>query len=622
MCGIAGVLMRPGKSARAESLDAMLAMISHRGPDDAASVVEGGVGLAAARLSILDLTSAGAQPFSDGRHALTFNGEIYNYRNLTDRLARAGVIFRGRSDTEVVFHAIRLWGIEETLPLLHGMFAFAFADLVRQCVWLVRDRLGVKPMLWCEADGGLAWASEAKSLRPLHGLRPDPMQATFALTGQVDRSSRRTLFEGVHLLPPGHLLFAAAGERPQVASWWSPSDEVDPNLHADLGERDAEHLADDLEEILQAAVSRMTVSDAPVGAFLSGGVDSSLIAAMATAQTEPPTLFTSDVGGDRSERLAAQSTATHLGQGLVVSAFPREALLDDWARATWHLEAPVITHVNALPFGRVAQTAHDHGMKSVLTGEGADELFFGYTETAAMRYRHALDTGTRARRWASRRVPGPYGPVLAPRGASQADFVAELVGHFERADLEAGSKEAFGFLPPRDAERHGQVLIWLGEHLTTLLHRNDALGMAAGVEARFPFLDETVLRFGINLPVKFKLANSRRLESPKHPFVVNKAIVRRVAARRLPASIAHRPKAGFPMYGYHFLRVDQDFWVDGYVADLLDLPQRAIVRLGSEVDPYLAAKLASVEVFGRLFDRHEAIDAVTEHIRRYARLVS
>lgn len=621
MCGIAGVLMRAGRRAETGSLEAMIAVIGHRGPDDAAVVVDGGVGLAAARLSILDLTDAGAQPFGDDHHALVYNGEIYNHAALADRLERAGVTLRGRSDTEVVFHAVRLWGVEDTLPLLQGMFAFAFADLDRQCVWLARDRLGVKPLLWCEADDGLAWASEAKALGTLRALRPDPVQTTFALTGQVDRSPRRTLFEGVHQLPPGHLLFARAGARPQVVSWWSASDEVDPSLHAELAGRDPDRLASDLDELLQAAVSRMTVSDAPVGALLSGGVDSSLIASMAAAQAEPPALFTADVGGQRSERPAAESTAAHLGQELVVSAFPREAMLDDWARATWHLEAPMVTHVNALPFGRVAQAAHVHGMKSVLTGEGADELFFGYTESASMRYRHVLATGTRARTWASRRFPGPYGPVLAPRGASQADFVAEVVGHFERTDLESASGEAFGFLPPRDAERHGQVLVWLGEHLVTLLHRNDAMGMATSVEARFPYLDEEVVRFGINLPVKAKLESSRRVESFKHPFVINKAILRRVAARRLPASIAHRPKAGFPMYGHHFLRVDRDFWVDGYVADLLGLPERAIARLGSEVDPYLAAKLASVEVFGRLFAHHEPIESVTDHIRRHARLV-
>lgn len=599
----------------------MIAAIDHRGPDQTGIVIDHSIGLAAARLSIVDPTAAGAQPFADEHAALTFNGEIYNHRDIGRRLEKAGVAFRGRSDTEVLFHALRQWGVEDTLPRLRGMFAFAFADLDHQTVSLVRDRLGIKPLLWCERDGGLAWASEAKALGAVVPLRPDPIQAMFAVAGSIERSPSLTAFEGIRQVPPGHWLRASADAPPEMASWWRLADQVDPSLYDELDRHGPTELADRLDDLLCAAVDRMAGDGTPMGAFVSGGVDSSLIASIAAAGAEPPTLFTADVGGAYSEVPAAQRMADCLDEPLVVSPFPRGALLTDWARATWHLETPVVTHVNALPFGRVALTAHEHGLKSVLTGEGADELFFGYPESAAARYRTILDAPTRARSWASDRLPHPYRVALAPPGASQADFIGDVVGHFRRARIDSDATEAFGFLPHRAAQRHGQVLAWLGEHLLTLLHRNDAMGMATGIEARFPFLDEEVVRFGINLPISAKVAGHRRFGSPKHPFVQDKAIIRRLAARRLPAPIATRPKAGFPTYGHQHVRFEHGFWTDGYVLDLLALPAAAVSHLGTGVDPYLVAKLASVEVFGRLFARGDAIMEVSDHLQRHARLV-
>ncbi len=621
MCGIAGLLTPRGLPAERDALEAMVAAIGHRGPDQTGIIACGSIGMAAARLSIVDPTAAGAQPFADEHAALAFNGEIYNHRELGLRLEAEGVSFRGRSDTEVLFHALHRWGVEETLPRLRGMFAFAYADLARQTVSLVRDRLGIKPLTWCEHAGGLAWASEAKALGAVVPLEPDPVQAMFAVTGSIERSSSLTAFRGIRQLPPGHWLRAGPDSAPKVASWWRLADQVDASLYADLNEASTEELADRLDALLRASVERMAGDGTPMGAFVSGGVDSSLITSIAAEGAAPPELFTADVGGDYSEVPAAQHLAAWLGRPLVVSPFPRRALLTDWARATWHLETPMVTHVNSLPFGRVALTAHDHGLRSALTGEGADELFFGYPESAAARYRAILATPRRVGVWLTERLPHPYGSALAPSGASQADFVAELVGHFRRERIDAAGTEAFDFLAPEAATRHGAVLAWLGEHLLTLLHRNDAMGMAAGVEARFPFLDEDVVRFGVNLPVSAKLAAGRRFGSPKHPFVEDKAIVRRIAARRLPEPIARRPKAGFPAYGHQHVRFGPGFWTNGYVEDLLALEADAVTHLHDEADPYLVAKLASVEVFGRLYAHGHETATVSDHLQRHARVL-
>ncbi len=600
-------------------LEAMAARLSHRGPDDRGTFVHRGLGLATTRLSIVDLSDKGAQPFRDENAALVFNGEIYNAATLGRRLEGEGVVFRGGSDTEVLFHALRRWGVEATLPTLEGMFAFAFADLVRQAVSLCRDRLGIKPLVWTEHGGDLAWASEAKGLIPFRPLRTDGVQSVFSVTGRLERSAHLTGFSGVNRLPAGHVLTATAGARPSIICWAPLEDLVDEAHHAELARTEPDELVRRLDSLLTSACERVGASDAPTGLFLSGGVDSSLVAALSVPRS--PTMLSADIGGDRSEAPAAREVARHLDADLTMIEFPREALLEDWAVATWHAESPVVTHVNALPFRRLALAARDLGVKAVLTGEGADELFFGYAEIMIDALRRTARAPRDALRRAAAHLPGPVGAALGRLGVDQSGFLVDLAGGFRRHVLHERAVEAFSFASPQSAERSAATLVWLGDHLPTLLHRNDAMGMAASIEARFPYLDDELARFAVNLPPAAKWSLHPRAHDPRHPFVLDKALLRRVACRHLPASVAYRPKLGFPVHGYDLVRTSTAFWTDGYVVGLLGLDRAAIDHLVSAVDPYLAAKLASVEVFGRLFDLGHDIDTVSAHVRSHARMV-
>ncbi|MBL8778079.1 MAG: asparagine synthase (glutamine-hydrolyzing) [Acidimicrobiales bacterium] len=617
MCGIAGVLRAEGRAADPTVLVAMRRALDHRGPDQAGALVDGPLAMAAARLSLVDLTDAGAQPFADDDAALTFNGEIYNHRSLAAALAAEGVAFRGHSDTEVLFHALGRWGVEATLPRLRGMFAFAYADRRHGTVWLVRDRLGIKPLVWTEHGGDIAWASEAKALAPVRALAVDPVQAVFAVTGRIERSAHLSAFTDVRRLPAGHLAKLQPGHPVTPRPWWRLVDDVDEDAHRGLGALGPEAQADRLLTLLDEATAATSSGDADLATFVSGGVDSALLAALAPERSQA--LYNADVGGDRSERTAAEEVAAHLGRPLAVAPFPSGALLDDWALATWHAEAPVVTHVNALPFRRLAATARADGVKAALTGEGADELFYGYGQAAAGGLARVATAPVDAVRRAVTRLPGPLGAALARRTTSQADFLVDLAGGFASRHLADEAAEAFSFLPPSEARRHGEVLVWLGDHLPTLLHRNDAMGMAAGLEARFPYLDEDVVAFGINLPVQAKVAVGRRLGDRRHPFLVDKAVVRAAAGRCLPPTIARREKLGFPVHGHDRIRTTRAFWAEGYVVDLLGLPTSAVDHLVEGADPYLAAKLASVEVFGRLFAHGDDVDTVTAHVRSAAR---
>ncbi|MCB1014221.1 MAG: asparagine synthase (glutamine-hydrolyzing) [Acidimicrobiales bacterium] len=618
MCGIAGLLRGGGRPADPAALAAMRTALAHRGPDQQGEVVDGPLGLAAARLAVVDPGPSGRQPFTGDRFALAFNGELYNTAELRARLRRDGVAFDGRSDTEVLFHALARWGVDATLPRLEGMFAFAFADLARGAVWLARDRLGIKPLVWAEHDGDLVFASEAKALAAVRPLAPDPVQAVFAVAGRVERSAHRTAFLDVEQVPPGHLLTAEAGRRPRLTAWTGLADLVDEGLHAELDGLDDRGLADRLDEAVRASTARVADCDAPLGLFVSGGVDSALLAAVLPSRASHPA-FAADVGGDRSELPAALEVADTLGLDLTPVPFPAPALLDDWAVATWHAEAPVVTHVNGLPFRRLAQAAHERGVKAVLTGEGADELFSGYATAAgaplARRARAARQVAWRV----AGRLPGPVGGALRRRAVSQADFLVDLAGDFGAARRLDEGREAFSFLGDRGAEPAAETLVWLGDHLPTLLRRNDALGMAASVEARFPYLDDAVVRLGVNAPASAKVSVQGRLGDPRHPFVRDKALLRRVAGRHLPEAVARRTKSGFPVHGHDRIRTTPGFWADGYVVDLLGLSAGAVDHLVERTDPYLAAKLASVEVFGRLFGWGQSVDVVRAHVRSGAR---
>ncbi len=621
MCGIAGVLTRPGRHPTPGVLRAMADALVHRGPDRQAVLSEGPLGLAASRLAIIDPGQSGDQPVSDGRQALVFNGEIYNHDELRAELVAHGSVLRGRSDTEVLFCALNRWGLA-VLPRLEGMFVFAWADLRDHTVWLARDRLGIKPLVWRRQAGeALAFASEAKALLPTGPLEVEPLQAFFGAAGRVERSATLTPFRDVHQVPPGHVLRLRPDQSVRAETWWSLEDLVDEGLHRELAACRRDEQAERLDALLTASVTRMAVADRPVGVFLSGGVDSTLIADYAS-EVGVTRLLAADVGGERSEAGAAHDAARHLGGDLTVTHVPHDALLHDWAGATWHVEAPLVTHVNGVAFGRLARDAHASDLRVVLSGEGADELFSGYPEIAARPYLRALRAPTTAATWLARQLPDPWRRMQIGRQHSTAEVLGGLVGHFTESRLRARGTQAFGFLPPRAAACQGEVFSWLGVHLVTLLRRNDAMGMAASVEARFPYLDEEVVRFGVNLPTRSKVVLDRRVGDPKHPFLRDKAVLRQVAEARLPRSVACRPKLGFPVYGHDRLRVDPTFWRDGYVAELIRAPGRDGLgdAVAGTVGDYDLAKLASVEVFGRLFARAESFTDVTDHVQAHIKV--
>jgi asparagine synthase (glutamine-hydrolysing) len=610
MCGIAGLRLPHGATPERAALEAMATALSHRGPDDTGTLVAGGVGLAQTRLSLLDLSSAGHQPMVRDHWALVFNGEIYNFREERTLLEADGATFSSTSDTEVLLESLIRRGLRTTVERMRGMFAFVLCDTRDGTLWFGRDRLGIKPLVVLERDGAIWFASEAKAIQAVTSLQPDPIVAAFSLSGMADHSGWYTAFHGLAQIPPGCFAVAAPGEALEIERYYDLDAQVDADLYAELDALPIEAVTDRFSDLMDASIEAMLVSDAPMGAFVSGGIDSSLVATVAARYRPDLALFTSDVRGRHSEVDDARAVARDIGLELHEAPFQPSELLTGWARCTWHYEAPIVTHTNAIPFASVAGLARSTGVKAVLTGEGADELFLGYPRLAADRYRKRLRGPSRAVEGAYGLVPGLREYVFPKPDRNAEGFLGLLVQGFERQRQRDVGLEAYAFLPEDQRHDHYRTTEMLREHLLSLLHRNDRMGMLNSIESRFPFLDEDVIRFGVNLPLRHKIRRTRRLHDKKHPFLVDKAVVRALGERELAPAIASKRKNGFPMYGHSDLVVQPDALLGGYVAELVGLSSPAARYMADKADPYFIAKLVSVEVFGRLFALGHTVDAV------------
>ncbi|MEZ5908556.1 MAG: asparagine synthase (glutamine-hydrolyzing) [Hyphomicrobiaceae bacterium] len=575
MCGIAGLLdpnARFDAAALPRIAGAMADALRHRGPDEGNTWADEAAGLAFGhrRLSILDLSPAGRQPMlsADGRLAICYNGEIYNADALKALEQMAGLKLRGHSDTEVLLEAAAVLGVEAALRLSVGMFALAIFERETRRLWLARDRLGKKPLYWTLVDGVLLFASELKAFKAVPGFQPDIDRA--ALAGYVRHGyylHPRTVFRNVQQLEPGHLLLFEPGKPPRSEPYWSLAEAVrrgrDEGRHA--SERE---VVDRLEALLADAVSRRMVADVPLGAFLSGGYDSSTVVALMQRASSRPVRTFSIGSADKAydEASFARAVAQHLGTDhteLVVTA--KEAL-DVVPRLPQIYDEP-FADSSAIPTYLVSALAR-RSVKVALSGDGGDELFAGYN-------RYVLGATFRDR-WL--KVPLPMRRVTARLMASQPparwDHLAMLVPARLRPRLPGDKihklarvlgEEGDGFhvklaslwpeplavigsdCEPMTVMTDPSVAETVPDFIERMLYRDalaylpgdiltkvDRASMAVSLEARTPLLDHRVVEFAWSLPMSMKL----RPGAPKWAL-------RQVLYRHVPPSLVDRAKAGF-----------------------------------------------------------------------------
>lgn len=559
VCGIGGIVRFPEDLSLGD-LAAARAMVTaqrHRGPDGEGLLHDRHVALGHRRLAILDPSAAAAQPMKspDGRVWLSYNGEIYNFAELRSELARAGHCFSSRSDTEVLVHGYEQWGIDGLLGRLRGMFAFALYDRGSECgqaggvpgppvLYLARDTLGIKPLYYARlAEGGLAFASETRALTA-SGITPATVDREgllgFLSLGSVPAPA--TLFAGVRCLPPGHYLAAGRDGAPRsypLPECWSAA-----GLRTALEESVAAHLA----------------SDVPLGVFLSGGVDSTALATLAgrAGQVDLRTLTVALPGSDLDESARAAQTARRLGTTHQQVPIAREQLDEALQGFLAAVDQPTHDGLNTYLVARAAAQA---GLRVVLSGLGADELFLGYRHLrlraplalagaprplrrlvalAARGYR-ALSRQDRWGRWDHLADPGgPGGVYAALRGAFAPEQVARLTGA-GRAEVASVVADRLGD-PAAAAAAHPLELaipqrLEVSRYLHDQLLRDaDVFGMAHSVEIRVPYLDLAVVSAAAALP---RSAHLRR--------GLNKPALVQALGDPAVAALARLPKRGFTL---------------------------------------------------------------------------
>lgn len=564
MCGIAGFTTAADAAPQDhDALRRMIATLHHRGPDASGLHLERGIALAHARLSIID-PEGGQQPLHDGTGTVwtAFNGEIFNFVELRAELERDGVRFRTRSDTEVIVHLYRRDG-DRFVDRLNGQFAIALWDASRRRLLLARDRAGIRPLYYTRARGRHWFASECKALLEVlpdcARIDPDGLLQAFTLWGPSDPD---TLFEGIRSLPPGHLLAVEADGRESLTRYWDwrfPR-AGDPPSFASID--DAVH---ELRALLADSVRLQLRADVPVGAYLSGGLDSSGIVALARqagiAQVRTFSVTFDDAEFD--ERGQQQAMVRHLGTDHTTLHCTASDIADAFPTLVRHTEAPVL-RTAPVPLMLLSGAVRRAGYKVVLTGEGADEVFAGYDlfKEAKVRRFWARQPQSRWRHLLLGRLYGylRHSPVGSPGFARS--FFAQGMDHIDRpvfahAPRWATSRRALAFLAPElqaralafdplafyeqrlpdgmadwsplARDQYVEAKTLMAGYL--LSSQGDRVAMANSIEGRFPFLDHRLIEFANRLPAHWKLRG-----------LTEKHILRRALAPLLPPAIASRTK--------------------------------------------------------------------------------
>lgn len=557
MCGICGKLeLRNGAPPVSEELlRGMLDSISHRGPDDEGMYRSGPVGLGHKRLKIIDLTT-GKQPMcnEDGTVWVIYNGEVYNYKELTSNLIKKGHTFKSASDTEVIVHLYEEFG-EDCVKQLRGMFSFALWDNNKKTLLIARDRVGIKPLYYCQTAQSLLFASEVKA------ILTDPSVQAEIDPALLDRfvtyfymPGGQTLFKNIQKLEPGHYMTVRNGQV-KVTKYW--------DLTFNHIGRSFDQAVEELEDLLARTVRDHMISDVPVGVLLSGGVDSSAMLSFAAENTDKPisTFTVGFDGGCTDERPYARLAARVFGaQNYDITISPQE-FWKALPKYVWHMEEPVC-EPPAIALYYVSKLAREH-VTVLLSGEGGDEAFAGYQSYRNFTWLEKIKRGlgplagaaeliasstfNGASRYAkygpSMRTPlqdyyyshssGPhtffnshYSRLYTP------DFLATIQER-SRAELSKAYFANVKGLDPLEQMLYVDTKTWLPDDL---LIKADKMTMAHSLELRVPLLDHQVLEFAASLPSSYKLKNT----STKH-------ILKKALSKRLPTEILYRKKTGFPV---------------------------------------------------------------------------
>lgn len=597
MCGVAGFLCRGGNvEQQRDIVQNMVQAIRNRGPDDTGYWIadDGSVALGHARLSVQDLSENGAQPMrsASGRFVISYNGEVYNFPVLMKELQALGHRFRGHSDTEVMLAAIEEWGLKNALARFIGMFAFALLDNDARTLSLVRDRVGIKPLFYQEKDGFLIFGSELKSIRAFQHTRPGVDRQALALFLQHSYvPAPHTIYEGVKKLPPGCILTAAVDRsgklRTDIATFWSIENLVAGDASKFSGSYG--EAVDQLHDLLSDAVSQCLISDVPLGGFLSGGIDSSVVVSLMQRQSNRP-VRTFSIGfaeDSHNEAPWAKKVAAHLRtehHELIVSPDDVRSVIPELASI---YDEP-FADSSQIPTILISRLAREHVTVS-LSGDGGDELFSGYKRydatmatwrsigwlpsvvrsTLSALLGGVADVFTTIADPVFGKIYDRFGvagnrgnelrrAAMVLRTANREDLYRYMMSHWKDGAAlvkgVAGEAQSLLAAPPGWLiDRHFRDYMMLADTCTYLpddiLTKVDRASMSCSLEVRVPLLDHRVVEFAMGLPLGYKREGGR-----------SKAPLRDVLGKYVPAELIERPKMGFSIPINDWLRGPLQDW--------------------------------------------------------------
>jgi asparagine synthase (glutamine-hydrolysing) len=619
MCGICGVFYNDrSRRVERETLAQMNGQIVHRGPDDDGFFVEGNVGLAMRRLSIIDIKT-GHQPISNEANDIwiVYNGELYNHQELRKDLEARGHRYRTHSDTETIVHLYEEHG-RDCVHHLRGMYAFAIWDRPKRRLFIARDRLGIKPLYYRFDGTTLLFASEIKAILAYPGVTPQfnrSALAEYLAFGYIPEAE--TMYAGIRKLLPGHTLEIDENSEPQIIQYW------DLNVRPDDDVRPREYYVEKYRELLEGCVTSHLMSDVPLGVFLSGGLDSSAVAALTTKiRREPIETFAVGYGEESfSELPFARAVAQHIGSQHHEVRLSREEFFRSLPHLIWHEDEPIVWP-SSVSLYYVAKLAKER-VTVVLTGEGSDETLAGYTRYPWTLMNSRMDGVYRAavpgklRQWV--RAALQSGRVskdmhrklehtfLVRGGESWTSFYFDnFYSAFSAADQE-------GLLTPEARQMAGEVYAgsmhyWnassgdllhrllytdIKTYLVELLMKQDQMSMAASVESRVPFLDHQLVEFTASIPAKYDTHG-----------MAGKFILKAAVEDLLPRDIVYRQKMGFP--------TPWAYWLAGSQLDQLE---QLLLEPRTAERNYFRP-----EVVKKLFAEHRA--GVRDHGNRIWRLLN
>jgi asparagine synthase (glutamine-hydrolysing) len=584
MCGISGFILKPGELVDINLLKEMTTTMSHRGPDSQGEFVHQNIGLGHRRLKIIDLSDSANQPlFSQNKKiGIVFNGEIYNFLQLRNELQNFGMKFETKSDTEVILCAFEYWG-EESFKKLNGIFSFAIWDNRnnKNLVYLVRDRVGTKPLFYSYINQRLGFSSELKPLMKLPWISKNVSpQTLFHFLKFSHVPSPSSILDDVKQVVPGSFLILANGQLTSK-SFWNPLELYNPDLQLSNKNISEDQWVSELDQTLKEVMSRQIISDVPVGCFLSGGIDSSLLTMQySSLQSNPIKTFSIGYKEAKYNETSYAKTAASVFKTdhheFIVTAKDMFSLIPDLPN---YFDQP-LADPTSLPTLLLSKFAKEH-VSVVFSGDGGDELFFGYSyEPALLKMRFLLSLPPQLREAGCQLIECLLYPFNGQK-IQQTRKLLEILQFKNEAEL---FQYFIGTIGPMRLDRLSKLiqepirlspscyqglmsnlnnLPWNEKisqvfqqtfMIDTVLAKTDRATMAFGLEGRVPFLDNKMLEFAAGLPFHMKYNNGNK-----------KYILKKLLATKMSTEFINRPKQGFSIPLEHWLREDLKFLLDDYL---------------------------------------------------------